>query len=65
MKKNEADLVALSMAFRIGDADPQFFNVSGNGTNKADVVADFIKTLSARLQTDVDDAIHMGMIKPR
>ncbi len=65
MEKYNADAMALNFAIRISESDPQFFCANGNGAYKAEMMADFIKTLSTRLQSDVESGIDMGDIKPR
>lgn len=65
MEKYNADVMALNFAIRIAETDPAFFAANGDGTHKAGYVADFIKTLSSRLEEEISDGIHMGDIKPR
>lgn len=65
MDRYNAEVLALSFATRICDADPRFFGDSGNGSYKATEVADFVKTLASRLESDIENNIDTSKFKPR
>lgn len=57
MNKKLADVLAIALAARSLDVEPKcLLHFSGAKPN-ADEVADFIKQLSLRLQSDIDESV--------
>lgn len=65
MDKRNADTLALNFAMQLGISDPAFFSKSGPNVDKAELLADFVKTLSQRLQADIHADVDIRDIKLR
>lgn len=65
MNKRSADTLAINFAIQIANTDPNFFGEGAALSARAEYVADFIKNLSSRLQTDIDEEVRLDRIKLR
>jgi len=61
VKKNLADALALSITAKAIEADPSGFLMhSGDGVANANMLADFVKTLSERFQVDISGDVMLS-----